>query len=301
VASNLATAASDTEVIQGPWPGSTSGNPNLPGGRVLLRLGTSYGRTVVKDLYQAQPLRLLFPRPAPAEIFQAALVCVSGGLVGGDRLHTDIAIEPDARAMIVGQAAEKVYRSLGPDCLVSNRLEVGARGWLEYLPQETIVFDSARLRRKTAAIVGPEAIFIGGDILVFGRAARNERLTKGLIHDNWEIRDGFGRLLWKDALHLDGDLAQILSAAVTFDGATAYATIIAVGLPRELCLNARVMAGSISSTTLRVFAAVLRGCLVFRFVGRSTLELRKGFGQIWCGLRSLAGDLPPRLPALWSQ
>ncbi len=134
-----------------------------------------------------------------------------------------------ARALVIGQAAEKVYRSLGADCIVETELHAGRGAWLEYLPQETILFDGARLRRRTQLHLDDGARCLTGGILVFGRAARGETLTRGLVHDVWEFRGRDGRLRWKDALHLDGDIETLLSRKATFGGAAAYGSLIYAG------------------------------------------------------------------------
>src|SRR5205823_12191561 len=97
--------------------------------------------------------------------------------------------------------------------------------WLEYLPPETILFDGARLRRETRIDLAPGAGFLGGGILVFGRRARGERLTHGLINERCEIWRG-GALIWGDALHLDGDIAATIADPACFAGAAACATLV---------------------------------------------------------------------------
>ncbi len=287
-------------ITQGPWarmpvPGTIS-----RGGEIRLALSTVDGQTRLVDLYQAQPLRVLFPIPARGDIFQAAIACVSGGLVGGDWLKSEIIMGKGARALVIGQAAEKIYRSLGADCVIENSLSLEEGAWLEFLPQETILFEAARLRRRTSVTLAPGARFMGGDIIVFGRRARGETLASGLLHDGWEIhRDG--KLVWKDALHLDGDLAARLSAPAAFDGAAAYASLIYAGADAAAHLAAvRALAVEQSSEQLRIGASQFRDLLILRFIARDVFALRKSFTQAWAALRAAAGGLPPALPRLWA-
>ena len=90
----------------------------------------------------------MFPRASGCDMIEAVIATTSGGLVGGDQLEVDVSVGRCAQAMVTTQAAEKVYRSVGPDtCVAVNfRLELG--GWLEWMPQETIIFDAARLSRR---------------------------------------------------------------------------------------------------------------------------------------------------------
>src|SRR4051812_21390840 len=186
------------------------------------------GVTRLADLYQHDPLRVLFPLHRADDLPTAVLVTTSGGLVGGDRLDIGIAAGAGARLLVTTQAAEKIYRSAGPDCRIETRISLGAGGWLDWLPQETILFDGARLRRETRIELDPESRLLAGEMLVFGRIARGERFTRGLARDAWEIRRG-GRLFWADALHLDGAVAEILDHPAGFDGAAACATLVYAG------------------------------------------------------------------------
>jgi urease accessory protein len=259
------------------------------------------GKTVLKDLFHSQPLRLLFPFESDHEAFQAVIACVSGGIVGGDKLDASVKLGEGAKAVVIGQAAEKVYRSLGADSLIDNRLEVGARAWLEWLPQETIIFDGARLRRRTAARVHAEGQLLGGEILVFGRQARGENLASGLIRDSWEIHDGSGALIWKDVLHMEDDLAALLGHPATFDGARGYGTIIYRGAAGQALLALlRAELEKFSHSALRIGVSFVRGTLLVRILGRSVIDLRRAFAGIWSFLRHQAAGLPCAMPRLWA-
>ena len=283
-------------VAYGPWAGS---RPVPREGEVRLGLKCApNGETVLRELYHAQPLRVLIPYRDRGDIFQAAIACVSGGLVGGDRFRMDVALDDGCRAMVIGQAAEKVYRSAGAECLVETSLRAGREAWLEYLPQETILFDRARLRRRTTVTLEDGAGFLGGGILVFGRVARGESLRTGFVHDAWTFHDGAGRMLWKDALHMDGDLAAVLARRATFDGASAYGSLIYAGVDAAAHL-ARIRELPVGDG-LRVGATSFRNLLVVRLIGRDPLELRDTFANIWRDLRAAAGGLPAVMPRLWS-
>ena len=120
--------------------------------------------------------------------------------------------------------------------VVRQALTVGDGGALEFLPPETILFDGARLERESVIELAPDAVFLGGDIVVFGRRARGERFTHGFLREVWEVRRE-GRLVWGDALHLDGDIAAIIADPACFDGAAGFATLMLAPLARsaEIC------------------------------------------------------------------
>src|SRR5471030_224774 len=111
------------------------------------------GATRLTDLYQRDPCRILFPDPEPGEPPQAVLVTTSGGIAGGDVLKMGVEVGPAGHAVVATQAAEKIYRaSLSSDpCSIDVELAVGAGAVLDWLPQETIVFEGSQLKRRTVA------------------------------------------------------------------------------------------------------------------------------------------------------
>lgn len=248
-------------------------------------------------LEQRSPLRVLFPRPAPGDIPQAALITTSGGMVGGDTLDISVSVGPDAAAMVIGQAAEKVYRSQGEDCRIDVSLRVGDGGWLEWLPQETILFDEARLRRQTTLSVAAGGRALAGEILVFGRVARGETVTRGLVRDAWRVsRDD--RLVWADALHLDpDDIASCLEAPAGFGGARAAATAVYVGPDTEDRLP--LARSLVERDDVKAGATRCGSVLVMRWLGAEPSSVRAAFEGFWTGFRAEAGGLPGRLPRLW--
>jgi urease accessory protein len=131
----------------------------------------SDGRTRLAHLYQGDPLRVLFPTPAVGDPTLAVIVTTSGGLVAGDRLQIAVNAGAGTVAHITASAAEKVYRSTGRTTLIRQAVSLAADATLEFLPPETILFDGARLSREMVVDLEPGGVFLGGDIVVFGRRA----------------------------------------------------------------------------------------------------------------------------------
>jgi urease accessory protein len=247
------------------------------------------------DLHQATPLRILFPYPLPGDPFTAALVNTSGGLVGGDRLQIDISVGAGATALVCAQAAEKVYRSLAPDSHIDIGLEVSAGGWLEMLPQETILFDGARLRRRSRVDLSGDARFLGGEILVLGRRARGERMRRGLLQDSWDIhRDG--QLCWVDRLRFDGDIEALIAQKASLDGAIAIASLIFAAPDAGSYLDA--LREQLAGFPGRASATCVNGILVVRWLASDPLSLRQAFAKAWIFIRS-EKKFPASLPRLW--
>jgi urease accessory protein len=262
-------------------------------GAAEITFGLKDGATRLAHLYERSPLRVLFPG---GDIPTAAIVTTSGGLVAGDRIDIRVTIASDAAAHVTASAAEKIYRSTGATTVVDQRLDVAARASLEFLPPETILFDAARLRRMTTVELAPDARFLGGGVIVFGRRARGEGFTRGLLRDVWEARRG-GRLVWGDALHVDGDVTAVMEDPACFDGAAACATLIlAAPEAARLVERAREVQGR---SAVRAGVTFVNGLLVARFLGPDAMVLRRAYADLACHLREAAMGLPPRLPALW--
>lgn len=247
-------------------------------------------------LYQRAPLRVLFPDVAAAEPPQAALVTTSGGLAGGDLLELAVHAGPQARALVVGSAAEKIYRSTGADTRVAVHLSADTGARLEFLPQETILFEGARLERATRIDAAAGARVLAGEMLVFGRAARGERLTTGKVRECWDVsRDG--RLVWADRLHMEDQLRPVLDAPAGFAGAVAAATLVLVG---DRLDEARERTRTFNDHYAGRFGAgIVGGVLVARWLDADAQRLRAQFGETWKMVRHLALDLPAALPRLW--
>src|ERR1700688_2525799 len=134
--------------------------------RIEFKVGHG-GRTVLGDLYQRAPCRVLFPSVEAGEPTQAVLLTTSGGLTGGDRTDVQIGVRAGAQATVTTQAAEKLYRALpqDPETMIQVGMRVDAGGSAEWLAQETIVFDGARLRREFRADVAPTARLLATETL----------------------------------------------------------------------------------------------------------------------------------------
>jgi urease accessory protein len=263
---------------------------------------SSGGRTRLSHLDQRNPLRVLLPLSEPDDPSAlAVLVTTSGGLVAGDRLAIDIRAAAGSIAHVTSSAAEKIYRSTGATTVVTQALSIGERAWLEYLPPETILFDGARLRRRARIELAPGAGFLGGVIIVFGRRARGEHFTHGLLHEELELRR-CARLVWGDALHLGGDVARIMADPACFDAAAACATLVMAppnGETARFVDGGRLEQRRSTAVGLRAGITAVNGVVVARWLAADPWALRRSFADLACHWRQAAMGLPARLPRLW--
>ena len=260
------------------WDSVTEAPPRLQrsDGGYEIALAARDARTHAARLYATDPCRVLFPSFDPGEPTTAVLLTTSGGLAGGDRIAGQVSASAGTDAAITTQAAEKIYRSLGPATEIDVSVRVDADARLAWLPQETILFDGARLRRTLTFHVASDARLIAAEILVFGRIARGERFNTGLLFDRWRIhRDG--ALVWADALKLEHDISTVLAHPAGFAGATACGTLVYVG--RDAAAHANPDATLIGSVLLR------------RMLGDA--------GSVRAEIASACAALSVRLPRLW--
>src|SRR4051812_2562413 len=129
--------------------------------------------SVLRRLYQQGSARLRFPR-ASGRSFEAAIINVAGGLTGGDRWRGRFSLEAGAALTLTPRACGRIYRSLDGAATISNTLPRGAASRLEWLPQETILFDRASLDRTLAVEMAEDARLLAVEPLIFGRAAMGE-------------------------------------------------------------------------------------------------------------------------------
>ena len=249
------------------------------------RIGTQVldGRTRLTTLFQEGCAKIRLPHTHDKSL-QAVLINTAGGLTGGDEVQWEADAAPGARMVLTTQACERVYRSLGDDATVSTRLKVRAGAHLDWLPQETILFEGGRLNRSLeveleegASLFAVEAILLGREAM--GETARNARLT-----DNWRIHRN-GRLIHAEATRLSADPLERDGLSL-LDGKLAFATLLYIGADAERKLDkARSLLGAEAG------ASLIGERLVVRALAPSGLALRKTIAPIIAEL-SGAGTLP---------
>ena len=205
-------------------------------GEVRLSAGPDGDRTRLRDFRQAGSLRCLFPRREPGRL-DAMLLNTGGGLIGGDRFTVRAEALPGARLALTTQTAERAYAALpGERSVVRTRLNVGAGARLDWLPQETILFESAALDRRLTVSLAAGARLLLVEPLVFGRTARGEQLREARLKDRLVI-DREGVPLWRDGIDLAGDVSARLDSGSTAGGARALATLLFVAPEAEAHLD----------------------------------------------------------------
>ena len=249
---------------------SPSARMQRASGESLVTFDLRDGKTRLGDLYQRDPCRVLFPKSEPGEPPQAVLITTSGGVAGGDALKMSVEIGAGAEAVATTQAAEKIYRaSRGSNpCTIDVELRVAEGAILDWLPQETIVFEGALLKRRTVAEVVEGGSLLACEMVVLGRGASGERFASGLLLDSWSVRRA-GRLVWTDTLRLEGETPE----GAGFGRANALATVIGVWDVAEPHFErARTLLDDAchASRDVRAGVTLVNGVLVARMLGEAT-------------------------------
>jgi urease accessory protein len=252
-------------------------------------------RTVLATRRHRGPLRVQKTlHPEGPEICQAIIVHPPGGIVGGDRLTISIDVGARAHAQITTPGATKWYRSAGADADASTRLAIGEGGVLEWLPQESLLFDGARAAIATRIDLAAGACFIGWDIVGLGRIASGERFATGRLHQTIELcRDG--ALAWCERAVLDGGAGALQSSAI-LGGAPVFGTMIVAGAVVDDALLATCRA--IARTQGGASVTRIAEALIARYRGDSAIAARTYFALQWSALRpAFAGRaaVPPRI------
>lgn len=262
----------------------------LPGfvrtqGDVSVRFASRGGATFAAETGESGGFRIRFPRsPGGCE---GTLINTAGGLTGGDRLRTTLRLEPATTAVITTPAAEKIYRSSGEATAVETRLSLGAGARLDWVPQETILFSGARLRRALSADLEGCASLLVAEAVIFGRTAMGEEMRAGELCERWRIRRA-GTLVFADNTRLAGDIADTLSRPAVGHGARAIATIVLVAPDAPMWLEG--VRACAQDRDCDAGASAWNGLLVTRLVGRDARTLRDTLCDIICLLRG--GPLP---------
>jgi urease accessory protein len=245
--------------------------------------------TALDDLRQAGCLKARFPRRIDSGWLDAVMLNTGGGVAGGDRLDVAIGAGPGARATVAAQAAERIYRAVDAPSRVRTVLTVADGAALEWLPQETILFDRFSLDRRLQVDIAPGARFLGVETLVFGRAAMGETVRQGRLRDLIRVRRG-GELLLHDAIRLDGAIDAILARPATGGGARVISTLVCVAPDAGGFLDpVRDALGHAEAG-----ASAWNGMLVARVLGRDSAEVRH---TVIAALNVLRASRP--LPRVW--
>ena len=258
-------------------------------GAVLVAMKRRGEATVLDDLRQEGCLKLRFPRPQ--NWAEAVLLNSSGGVAAGDALSAEIVAGPGTQLCVSAQAAERFYRAV-PDSLpsrVRNTIRVADGAALEWLPQETILFDQSSLDRVLDISLEEGARFLGVEMMIFGRRAMGESVRQVELSDTIRLRRA-GRLIWHDAIRFTGNPSEALAQAAIGRGAIALASLLYAAPDAESRLpelraalapfeaGVSLLDGLLTARILAPEGATLRAAVL---AGLATLRDGRAMPRVW--------------------
>jgi urease accessory protein len=293
--------------------------PRAGDGRLNLGFANDNGSTRLIERSHFGPLRVQKPLyPEGAALCHAIVVHPPGGVVGGDQLLLNVSVGAGAHAVLCTPGAAKWYKHKGQGLHQNQqqqreqereqisrqevRLEVAAGACLEWLPQETIFFNSAQVSLAHTLNLAPDATYMGCEILCFGRTASGEYFTDGKIMQRTRIRRG-GQLIWHEQGRIDAGGA-VMRSPLGLAGKTVCATFIAVGkvLPVATVNHIRAaLAGSTDNTSNTVKIGISQSKTVFvaRYLGDSSEQARQIMLGVWQHLRPALTGRAAVVPRIW--
>ncbi|MEH7829409.1 urease accessory protein UreD [Gemmobacter denitrificans] len=242
----------------------------------------------IVDLAQAGSARtFVFPRRASGP--EVVFLNTSGGLTSGDRLDLSLDLGPAQAMRATTQTAERAYRAESGPARVTVRFTLNRGAALDWLPQETILFQGAALDRLTHVTMAADASYLAIEVVVLGRAAMGETVTQLALTDRREVwRDG--RLVLCDPLRLDADSLMRGSPAL-HGGARVLASLMCLAPGAADALPA--LRAALTGQGVEAAASARDGQVVVRLRAADIWAMR---GQI----ARLVGVLRPGpLPRVW--
>ena len=266
-------------------------------GSARLVVAGSQDGTRVVDMYQRTPLRLMFPGTRAGLVGEVVLVNSAGGIAGGDWLEVAVTALSGASLTVTSQAAERVYRALSKSASIATRLVVRAGARVAWLPQETILFNGGRLRRRTEIELATGAELLALEWLVMGRAAHGEVIVGGQVSDGWRVRRD-GHLIWAETFLAGDEAMPHLQSLPLLADFKAIATLVYYGSDVDALLES--LRDAASCPQCRRGVTTVSGLLIARLAALTAAQLKEGLRELLLQLSQSAGCRAFQPPKMWS-
>lgn len=274
-----------------PAPAAPAGPPHQRvRGMAAVRLSLRQGATRLDGLRQQGSGKAMLPR-VHAAVPEVVFLNTAGGLTSGDRLDFALDLGAGAQASATTQTAERAYRAPDGPARVGVRMTAGAGARLDWLPQETILFDGAALDRRTDIALSGDARLLLAETIVLGRAAMGETVGRIDLTDRRTVtRDG--RPVLADWLRMDAETLAAAPGPAVLGGARAFG-LVALVVPGAEDALGPVRAALAGCTGVEAAASGWDGRLVARVLGPDGWPVRRAVAALLSVLRGGA------LPRVW--
>ena len=233
--------------------------------------------------------------PEGPSLCQAIIVHPPGGIAGGDRLEVELQSQVQSQALITTPSAAKWY---GTDLSVpaTQKIEIDLQGQLEWLPQETIVFDRAKVASEITVNAAETGAMLGWDHLIFGRRASGEIFKTGYFTQSLNVKFS-DDLVWHDRLVLNGE-DPLFTSPIGLRGHHAFATIWAILAEPQVWTE--TMLETVRTQRPKVAWTVFQPRLLVGRLLVEPLQLKALLEQAWGTLRPIALNRSAHFPRLWA-
>lgn len=265
-------------------------------GHLQLQFERVGARTVIARRRHSGPLLVQRAFHEPDGGCQVYLIHPPGGVVAGDQLELELELQARSQTLVTTPAATKIYSSSGACSQLSQRFTVAEDAILEFLPQETILYDGARARSSTRVALGPRSQFVGWEISSLGRDERG--FSRGSFVQHWQL-EREGRLLWSERSLIEGG-SPLLRASWGLGGRPVLATLVATGAAELALEDLRERAQQLGPAEECFSATRLGEVLVCRYLGYSSEEAKRFFSAAWTILRQAVSGRRTVPPRIWA-
>lgn len=258
-------------------------------------------RTVLRENRHRGPLRVqkaLYPEGDA--VCQTIVLHPPSGIAGGDHLVISADVGSGAHAQLTTPGAGKWYRSGGVEASQRIDLTVNEGATLEWLPQESIVFDGAQARMETRVSLAADSRFIGWDILCLGRAASGERFENGQFSLLFRVHRG-SHPIWLERGQVAGNDPMLTSPA-GWAGHSVCGTLLCSfpELPQQAAALLEALRAVAPADAALHGITALPGLLVARYLGDNSEAARLWFAELWTILRPACCSRPAVTPRIWN-
>lgn len=262
-------------------------------------------RTVISQRQHFGPLVVQKPFYPEGPVCHVYIIHPPGGIVGGDLLAIKTTVNSSAHALITTPAANKFYRSAAAEAQLTQDLTVANNAYLEWLPQETILFNGSMASTNTTVTLHEDSRFIGWEITCLGRPASGESFRDGYYRQHFNLNfkhtNNEQQPLFIERALLRGDDA-LLTATWGLKQRPVTATMLAYPADNNTLQLARsAIEDNSSDNAQRLCSATLiDNVLVCRYLGYQAEDAKAVFTNIWNQIRPAILQRKACVPRIWN-
>lgn len=266
----------------------------LSGWQAELHLGfiRKAQKTILAKRSHKGPLTVQRPFYPEGGLCHVYILHPPGGVVAGDCLLIDVHAADDTEALVTTPAAGKFYRSDGKQASQTVSIKVEAGAVVEWLPQETIVYQGARLCSTVDIELADDARFMAWEILALGRPAAGEGFESGEVLLNWQLHRN-GQPIYLEKIRLD---AEAFSANWGLNSQSSCGTFFASPANQEHLKAVRQLIGENKDLAV----TLIDDLLICRAVNDKTAQVRQFFENVRALVRRDIVHRQPYAPRIWA-